>query len=120
MHCLEVAANSENNWIGWESLGGSILPGFTVGQNRDGRLEVFAVNRTNGAVDRIFQVITNGHMEWSSWLSLGGNVKTGIAAGNNADGRLEVFAVNGGDATLLHRWQLKPDSSDASGNWSSW
>ena len=34
-------------WSGWASLGGTILPGFAVGQNGLGRLEVFAVEKAN-------------------------------------------------------------------------
>jgi len=84
---------------------------IAVGQNGDGRLEVFATDAL-GALSHIWQTAPNNG--WSSWFSLGG-ASVNIVVGRNGDGRLEVFgAAPAGD--LKHIWQ---DWSTATG-WSSW
>jgi len=111
------------NWSNWMRLG---KPGGTdqfvslaVGQNQDGRLEIFA-----GGPDglwHIWQTVPNG--DWSDWSRLG-NPSVGapyhsLAVGQNHDGRLEVFTLSSksgsGDTNLLNIWQTAPN-----GGWSDW
>ncbi len=102
-------------WFGWESLG--TPPGVaslntpTVGENEDGRLEVFAFG-VNDAVWHIWQdaASPNG---WSSWDSLGGEPGGPAAISRNGDGRLEIFAESrlpAGPQQLWHRWQTSPNN----------
>jgi hypothetical protein len=74
-----------------------------VGQNTDGRLEVFVVG-TEGNIWHSWQETPNGG--WSPWGRLGNADDKGneLAAGRNADGRLEVFAI-GTEKGIWHSWQ---------------
>lgn len=104
-------------WSGWSSLAApsarlSSQP--CVGQNQDGRLEVF-VQDTTGAVWHIWQTAPNSG--WSSWSGLGAaspGLLQGLAIGSNSDGRLELFAA-GADGALWHIYQSAPNSG-----WSGW
>ena len=96
----------------WSSLGGAI-ESLSVGANKDGRLEAFALG-TDGALWHIWET-TPGL--WSGWASLGApnaGLTGSPVVGSNADGRLEVFA-RGGDGALWHIWQTAPN-----GGWSPW
>jgi hypothetical protein len=115
-------------WSEWEYLGsghqlGSLtltqrfrLPranGAGVGQNKDGRLELFGVD-FNGSVVHIWQTLPGGG--WSEWVSLGsgGYPAAQIAVGQNADGRLEAFGHTA-HGSVFHIWQTVPN-----GGWSEW
>ena len=93
----------------WGKLGGKIWDPC-VGNNQDGRLEVFA-RGGDGALWHIWQTSPNNG--WSGWHSLGGKIWD-PCVGNNKDGRLEVFA-RGGDGALWHIWQTSPNNG-----WSGW
>ncbi|HUC84886.1 MAG TPA: two-component regulator propeller domain-containing protein, partial [Candidatus Acidoferrales bacterium] len=105
---------SDGDWSSWSSLGGCFLPGIAVANGADGRLQIFAVNRTNHMLECICQRATNS-IDWSDWQSLGGSVLPPVAAAQNADGRLEVFAVATAGAVGKHIWQTGPN-----GGWSKW
>ena len=96
---------------GWSSLVGHDLQQIVVGQNADGRLELFALGGDR-AVYHIWQTAPNGN--WGDWASLAGHDLQQIVVGQNADGRLEVFAL-GGDRAVYHIWQTAPN-----GNWGDW
>jgi hypothetical protein len=112
-HIWQTAPNG--GWSGWDNLGGGIGPHFVdVGQNADGRLEVFAVN-TIGEAIHIWQLAPGGG--WGAWGGLGSPAGVSLilaVVGANADSRLEVFAV-GTDNALWHAWQTAPN-----GGWSGW
>ena len=124
LQVFEIAANgdlcqrwqkeSNGDWSSWSSLGGAFLPGITVVNATDGRLEIFAVNRTDLMLECLRQRTTNS-IEWSAWQNLGGSVLPPLAAVRNADGRLEVFAVATAGGGARHIWETRPD-----GDWSSW
>lgn len=105
---------SDGNWSGWSSLGGNFAPGIALATNRDGALEVFAINRTGGALCFIQQTVPGG-IEWSGWTNLGGTLQGSVALGENFDGRLEVFAVDANTSAAMHIWQ-----TDLKGHWSGW
>jgi hypothetical protein len=99
-------------WSDWADLSGEqIRPGFVVGQNLSGALEIFGV-------DQHFAVWTNlqaADGSWTGWNSLLGeflNPRLAIAA--NLDGRLEVFGVDK-DGSIWHNWQSSPG-----GSWNGW
>jgi hypothetical protein len=93
----------------WASRGGIVF-NPVVGNNADGRLEVFA-RGTDGALWHIWQTAPNNG--WSGWASLGG-VVANPAAVRNKDGRIEIFA-RGTDNALWHIWQTAPNNG-----WSGW
>lgn len=108
-------------WSTWASLNKSpnisFSSGTTVGENADGRLEVFNIG-SDGALWHIWQTTAGG--DWyNSWFSSGQPsasvgifLPTGVI--QNEDGRLEVFAL-GRDDALWHIWQTLPN-----GKWSTW
>src|SRR5262245_54342567 len=85
---------------GWHDMGNpvannvnQVIDDITVGQNADGRLEVFG-SAESGQMWHCWQVAANGL--WSNWARLGGLAESGFslpAVGANRDGRLDVFAV---------------------------
>jgi hypothetical protein len=87
---------------------------LAVGQNHDGRLEVFLVGTSND-IWHNWQLPGSG--EWFGWQMLGKPNDKGINldAGKNTDGRLEVFLV-GTSNDIWHNWQLTPGS----GEWFGW
>ena len=107
---------------------------IVVGTNKDGRLEVFAIDKDTNKVSHVFQNNTeNDHIdEWSEWRSLDDTVAVNsdvgerIVVGTNKDGRLEVFAIDKDDTKILrHICQIEPNSRpklgpDGSSGWSKW
>jgi hypothetical protein len=130
-HIWQLRSNGRTraDWSGWEDLGnrrddrpapGSgprIFGDPAVGQNADGRLEVFArLWSADSGLLHIWQVRPNG--TWSNWEGIGqGEVDGQPVVGRNADGRLEVFYPghdHQGRNGLLHVWQVRPN-----GTWSA-
>ncbi|MBV9083758.1 MAG: hypothetical protein JOZ62_13850 [Acidobacteriaceae bacterium] len=99
-------------WSDWSDLSGvSIQPGFVVGQNLDGRLEVLGVDRGLN-VWHNHQTSNGG---WSGWNSLSGvRVQSQLALARHLDGRLEVFGVDR-KGNVWHNWQM-----NAGGGWQGW
>ncbi len=87
--------------------------GSGVGQNHDGRLEVFAL----GADEAVYHAWQKTGGGWEGWSSLGGASTSDPVVATNGDGRLEVF-VAGKDHAIYHRWQTSPGGAWSSG-WSS-
>ena len=104
--CVIAPKSAGGGWSGENSLGGSAKQ-IAVGQNKDGRLELFYVG-TNNALYHNWQTSAGGG--WSGENSIGGSAKQ-IADGQNSDGRLEVFYVGTNDA-IYHNWQ-----KSAGGGW---
>ena len=63
---------------------------LVVGQNADGRLEIFRV-APDGELQHRWQKASDG--EWSSWAGLGGSLAPGLPRRQTPDGGLAVFAV---------------------------
>jgi len=107
-------------WSGWTSFGGWQGDGSSLGQNQDGRLELFAIgqNALSGSNishiwQNFFEAATNSWSGWGSFANPPGGIITPIAA-QNADGRLEIFGV-APDGNIWHIWQVLPN-----GGWSDW
>jgi hypothetical protein len=98
-------------WSGdWRQLGANLqVKGLTVGNNEDGRLELFALDG-NGVAYHKWEAPGG----WSDWTSLGGAAISQLAVGRNQDKRIELFAI-GGDHAVYHQWQ-----ETINGNWSGW
>ncbi len=108
--------NSPNSGFGpWQTLGDAVgLGQIAMGHNADGRLEVFALDATEGSVWHIWQIIPNG--AFGSWQIMGdARGINGISVANNADGRLELFAIDNAAGLAWHNWQVSPN-----GNWHGW
>ena len=120
---------SKYTWSGWASIGkpkcGLSNDLIAVGQNSDGRLEVFAI-AGDGALWHTYQPKPSKG-PWSGWASIGKPSSISDfdnpVVFNNQDGRLEVFATGytagattymGGD--LWHTSQSKPSK----GPWVTW
>ncbi len=99
-------------WSAWMDLSGEqIKPGFVVGQNLDGRPQIFGAD-SNGHVWSNRQTPNGG---WSGWEGLGGvSLNSHLAIARNLDGRLEIFGVDN-NCNVWHNWQ-----TDAGGNWKGW
>lgn len=108
-------------WSEWKAGGRpardtSLTGQFTVGKNRDGRQEVFAIG-SDGNAWQMWQTAPNGG--WSDWAKLGQpplglRRSDRITLGRNEDSRQELFAM-GSDDALWHVWQTGPN-----GGWSGW
>jgi hypothetical protein len=114
-HIWQTAPNA--GWSGWDNLGAppAGIPAhlLAVGQNADGRLELFTMN--DAGLSHIWQTAPNGG--WSGWHDLGKPATTQViqlAVERNADGRLEVFC-GALDGALWHIWQIAPNAG-----WSGW
>src|SRR5438034_899099 len=113
VHIWQDPSSAVTGWSDWASLGsppGQFMSALAVGQNADGRLEVFA-SATDGAVWHIWQD-SGAAGGWSGWGSLGApaGLKLGtLGVGRDAAGRLELFAIaNTGDL-----WQSRQDPAAA-------
>jgi hypothetical protein len=104
-HKWQTAPNG--GWVtDWESLDGIVLGNPSVGQNADGRLEVFVRGNDNRVYHK-WQTAPNGG--WvTDWESLDGIVLGNPSVGQNADGRLEVF-IRANDDGIYHKWQTAPN-----------
>jgi hypothetical protein len=117
-HLWQTTPNG--TWSSWDSLYNPPGTGFSsnaaVGQNADGRLEVFLIGY-DGVLWHRWQTAPGGSW-YPSWFSSGkpsaANLQYDPTVVNNTDGRLEVFAVDT-NGILWHLWQTTPN-----GTWSSW
>src|SRR5579859_7220783 len=69
-----VEKKFNGDWSPWCGLEGTFLPGIATANAADGRLKIFAVERTSHELKCISQNTTND-LDWSDWLDLGGNVR---------------------------------------------
>jgi ligand-binding sensor domain-containing protein/signal transduction histidine kinase len=112
---LRQRATNSLDWLEWSGLGGKVEPPLAVGQNADGRLEVFARDAISHVIKHIWQ--TNSHDDWSTWSEIAGLAVMEITVERNKDGRLELFGTDASNKTLVHCWQHRADVSD---DWSKW
>jgi len=104
--------NCENlehmSWSGERKFDGDSALGMCVGQDADGRLEIFYIG-TDLGVRHNYQTAA-GHWDqkfpdgqWAGEEGLGGGGLS-ICVGQNADGRLEIFYI-GTNRGIYHNWQ---------------
>ncbi|GAC1320734.1 MAG: hypothetical protein NVSMB2_16880 [Chloroflexota bacterium] len=107
----QSAANSGwTDWIG-HGHGFESGPDPAVGQNQDGRLEVFGV--APGRLVHKWE--TSPAAGWvANWAELVAGSSGTPTVGRNADGRLEVFSV-WDDGALHHVWQTAPNAGWSAG-----
>ena len=98
--------SANQSFPAWRSLGGNFAASPIIGQNADGRLEIFAV-AANGSLLHSWQPV--GRTDFVPWVSMGTGPFTGTpAVGRNLDQRLELFVTTAGGA-LAHAWQTAPN-----------
>jgi len=86
---------------------------FEVAVNQDGRLEVFAINKSTHKLWHIWQVVPSGN--WSNWEQLGNSPELScFVMTSNSDGRLQVFGVTGS----YYLWTTQQHV--VNGSWRSW
>src|SRR3546814_16918830 len=86
---------------------------LAVGQNQDGRLEVFGVQSDDSLWHNYQTAPNNGWSGWQPFMTAADKLVT-LAVGQNQDGRLEVFGV-ARDESLWHNYQTAPNNG-----WSGW
>ncbi len=104
---------SNGDWSSWLGLGGTVLPGIAIANNAAGEMQVFAVDREDGALRQIGQKGANS-ANWTEWTNLGGALRSPITATRNANGGLELFGV-APDGTVQRLWQ-----KNSAAEWSGW
>ena len=92
------------NWFGETRFADNAAKQVTVGQDVDGRLEIFYVG-TNDGLYHNWQTAPNGG--WAGETPFPNDSAQQIALAQNADGRLEIFYV-GTNNNLYHNWQVAP------------
>lgn len=126
---LDVWCASENapgvGWSAWADLGATqIQPGFVIGQDLSGRLEIFGVDEQSAVWSNV-QTSSGG---WSGWNPLpamssgpgnggpfaGGPLDARLAIARNLDGRLELFGVTASG----YIWHVAEQSPG--GAWGGW
>jgi ligand-binding sensor domain-containing protein/signal transduction histidine kinase len=117
-------------WSKWEDFSGvnstnavhpirdanNVRPGLGIGQSGEGRLEIFAVSRTDDMLMHRWEDFSDGSDRWSSWASLDKKAQPYPAVITGEDENLEVFAVDlNNNAILNHRRQISRGS-----DWLDW
>lgn len=116
-HVYQRSTNRMDDWSNWENLGREvpIKPGISVANDAEGRVCVFAVNESSGAMMCISQLDANGGRGWTPWNNLGGDFESGPALTRTTDGRLDLFAFNRKISGVSH---LRQETTN--GGWSIW
>jgi len=108
--------DATRNFPGPQGLASSVKDGLSTGQSADGRLEVFAISRTNNDLLHRWENFADGSDRWSSWASLGKEAQPSPSVIADEEGNLEVFAVDHNNHDLLnHRRQISRAS-----DWLDW
>ncbi len=101
-------------WTSWNTnslTGETIQPGFVVGQNANGRFEIFGV----GSNTDIWHNWIIGSGGWNGWADLGGtNSDPQLTVANSEDGRLQIWTI-GQNGHIWSNWQTSP-----AGGWFAW
>ena len=116
---------SKNDWTGETPFSGDSATSIALGQNADGRLELFYVG-TDSRLYHRWQTSLGGGLSKNGWTgevlfpgAIDG-AKPGsalsVAVGQNADGRLELF-YSTPVGRLFHRWQTSPNGGPSKNDW---
>jgi hypothetical protein len=109
----------QTSWQNHGNIGGgvTIKPGFVVGQNANGNLQVVAVG-SDGNVYSIWQ----GTSSWTtSWASLSGApLDPLLTVGSTADGRIQLFAISKTSPyNIESNWQTSQNGYTVWNGWTS-
>lgn len=112
----QTTPDDGTNWNGWNNLGGTYTDNerIALGQNADGRLEVFTIAGVNGACYHNWETASNSPTAWNGWTSLGGTWNEAVrpVVASDQNGALEVFLV-GNTGYLYHNFETGT-------GWSGW
>jgi len=98
-------------WSVWLSLGGSMDGNPIATRNRDGQVDVFAIEANTGHLQRTWRKLDGS---WSGWNDFGEmRIDLSPSVGVNADGGLEIFVVSH-DSSVWWNHQNKD------GTWDGW
>jgi hypothetical protein len=103
-------------WSSWQPLYGALITQLAIGNDNDGRLEVFALGGDK-SVYHDWETAPNAPNRWSGWYKLGGFDIQQVTVGRRADGRLEVVVL-GGDNIVYEMTQAVPNGGWP-GSWTS-
>jgi hypothetical protein len=109
---------SQNDWTGETPFPGDSATSVAVGENADGRLELFYIG-TNQNLYHNWQTSANGgpnQGDWTGETPFSDGAALSLGVGRNADGRLELFYI-GIDQRLHHRWQASPNGGPSRNDW---
>ncbi len=87
-------------------------PGFVVGMNADGRLEMFGVV-SDTSLWHVWQ--DQPGSRWHSWSSLGGSWDPQLVVGNNKNGALQIMGIGSASRDVWSIYQNTPGGSWGSG-----
>jgi ligand-binding sensor domain-containing protein/signal transduction histidine kinase len=114
LECIRQLAPNGTDWSEWKNLGGRFDPAVAAVRNLNGRIDVFALD---AATHRVKYIEQTGDGRWSRWMDLGGFLQPDLVVAMNEDGRLELFGLAARGGSLLHCWQLRPNTTS---DWSDW
>jgi hypothetical protein len=101
---------AHNDWTTWTTPGPyrADLSQIAVGQNLDGRLQLFAL-AGDRSVYTIAETAPNGYWSYDiPWTSLGGSAIASISVGTGPDGRLWLVAI-GSDNRVYDQSEIAPN-----------
>lgn len=110
-HKRQTAPNAQT-WSVEERLPISISPfnsRLTVGQNKDGRLELFFTDIQTSVIAHSLQMAPDSAQWAVEQLFNHEDTASQLVAAQNADGRQELF-YTGTSGNLYHRWQTAPNN----------
>lgn len=118
-HVWHIWQEPNNGWSDWQdaerTFEATSYPGYPttldVGQNQDGRLELFKMTDGQQGPWHIWQTSPNNG--WSEWRNAGGDARfswESLAVGRNVDGRLGVFTIGFAPNGVRHAWQTSPNA----------
>jgi ribosomal protein S27AE len=101
----------DGTWSGWYDQGGGTISVFSVTNEADGRLRVFAVFGDQ-TLHSVAQYCPNcGWGPWSGNLTAGLSVSTDIAAGRDGTGKVQVFVVGSDNRTVYRIGESAPNGT---------
>lgn len=111
-HILQAPNDSENGWGDWHNIGSLTALSIAIATNRDGRLELFAVDGNK----KLWHNQQDDQGLWqNTWEPLGQDKDiVFIRVFSHQSGVLEVYAI-GRDGCIWSSYQ-----QTGQGNWSSW
>lgn len=93
-------------WTGWYSMGIAGTGSVTIGENADGRMEMFAINPN---VIHAWQDAPNGGWSWWYGLADAGETSAGISTSRAKDGRLLATWRGANSASAFTVRQVQPN-----------
>jgi len=119
-HRAQVSSQESGvvEWDAWQSLGGVLASGPTVGLNDDGMTDVFARATDKAIYFKSQFEDENGEPHFTQWHPLGGMFSSTPSVVVRADGMLDIFA-RGVDKAIWHSHQHETNGTRTFSSWRS-